>query len=432
MTERTQAQEQGDGGKEKGEQTASSVSAPGPFLPADPIPADAELYAGIDVGTNSVKMIVADLAAGRANSIYDRTIITRLGEGMQALGGRLSGSAMNRTLDALDELAQAARRLNVRSLAVVGTAALRDALNTNDFLNRARTRCGLEIEVIAGEEEARLSYMAVRRDPQWRSLARLRVIDIGGGSTEIIEGVPDTDAVAARISVPYGAVRLTEAFLKYDPPTITQLDQANRAVRDAFAHIDSQAARGANAALGNTASISDNTYSASDRTGGDGAEDAAPLSGAQPAVVFDPLAEYTLVGVGGTVTNLGAINQGGRETAYPLHGHVLTAEQLGDHIDLLAQRTIEQRKTISGLDPRRADIILGGAILLAQALARLNAPALHISTRGLRWGLLYDRFFVRRKGKGERKKGNTLCCGAWFACRSHFSPFPLPFLLLLL
>ena len=367
---------------EKGARISSSTSASSSYVPSTPVPADAELYAGIDVGTNSVKMIVADLAAGRADSVYDRTIITRLGEGTQALGGRLSGSAMNRTLDALDELAQAARALNVRGLAVVGTAALRDAVNRDDFLRRVRTRCGFEIEVIAGEEEARLSYLAVRRDPQWRDLTSLRVIDIGGGSTEIIEGVPNTSKVGARISVPYGAVRLTEAFLKSDPPTIAQLDQANRAVRDAFANIDSHAAQDTQTELTTASRLSNDTA---------GLEDAdAPA--APDSLVFDPAAAYTLVGVGGTVTNLGAINQGGRETDDPLHGHVLTAEQLGDHIDLLAQCSVEQRKTIAGLDPRRADIILGGAILLAQALARLNAPSLHISTRGLRWGLLYDRF----------------------------------------
>ena len=75
-----------------------------------------------------------------------------------------------------------------------------------------------------------------------------------------------------------------------------------------------------------------------------------------------------------------------------MHGHLLTDEQLGEHIDRLATRTIAERQQLPGLDPRRADIILGGAILLAQALARLNAPAIAISTRGLRWGLLYDRF----------------------------------------
>ncbi len=372
MTDNADIQEKDEREKEKGADNAPSASS-APFA-SFPVAPDAELYAGIDVGTNSVKMIVADLAQGRAVSVYDQTIITRLGEQMHTLGGRLSGSAMNRTLDALAELAQAAQGFRVRGMAVVGTAALREAVNRDDFLKRVQARCGLDIQVIAGEEEARLSYLAVRRDPQWRDLADLRVIDIGGGSTEIIEGVPNTDAVAARISVPYGAVRLTETFLKSDPPTIAQLDQANLAVRDAFARIDSEAARDTGLAVTDTPPAPD------------GHNDHINTR------VFDPTAAYTLVGVGGTVTNLGAINQGGRDMTLALHGHALTADRLGDHIDLLAQRTIEQRQTIAGLDPRRADIILGGAILLAQALARLNAQSVLISTRGLRWGLLYDRF----------------------------------------
>ena len=336
-------------------------SIPAPLIDL-PVPPNAELYAGVDVGTNSVKMIIADLAQGRAIRIYEQTIITRIGEGMQELGNRLREDAMLRTLDALAQLAEAARAHKVRAIAAVGTAALRDAENRDDFLRRARERCGFDIEVIPGEEEARLSYLAVRRDPQWRDVTHLRVIDIGGGSTEVIQGLPGTDTVASRISVNYGAVKLTETFLKSDPPTISQLEQANRIVQEAFERIPIH----------------------------------APVPNAPDVGSFDTAREiYTLVGVGGTVTNLGAIDQGGRGGVDPLHGHLLSAERLGSHIDRLAASTVEQRKTIPGLDPRRADIILGGAILLAQALARLNEPSVAISTRGLRWGLLYDRFTNR-------------------------------------
>lgn len=335
--------------------TGSDQSSP--FIDL-PIPPDGELYAGIDVGTNSVKMVIGDLAKGRANRIYDKTIITRLGEGMQALGGRLREDAMLRSLDALAELAEAARVHKTIATAAVGTAALRDASNREDFLRRAQERCGLRIEVIPGEEEARLSYLAGRRDPQWRDVTHLRVIDIGGGSTEIIEGIPYSDSVGSRISVNYGAVKLTETFLKSDPPTIAQLEEAASAVQAAFERIDRQAL----------------------------------VSSDSQGEAFGGQGEFVLVGVGGTVTNLGAMDQGGRSAIALRHGHLLTAERLGTLIDLLATSTIAQRRMIPGLDPRRADIILGGAILLSQALARLNAPAVAISTRGLRWGLLYDRF----------------------------------------
>ncbi len=321
------------------------------------------LYAGVDVGTNSVKMIVADLGEGRADRVFEQTIVTRLGEGMQAQGNRLREAAMRRTLDALAELVDAGRAHQARAFAAVGTAALRDAENRDDFLQRAQERMGLSIDVIPGEEEARLSYLAVRRDPHWRGQAHLRVIDIGGGSTEIIEGTPNGNNIASRISVNYGAVKLTEQFLRSDPPTVQQLEDANLAVLKAFARIDEEAFHSAD-------------------TGSD----------KPAATAFASSQEYALVGVGGTVTNLGAMDQGGKLGDESLHGHLLTADQLGEHIDRLATRTVAQRLELPGLDPRRADIILGGAILLAQALSRLDAPSLAISTRGLRWGLLYDRF----------------------------------------
>lgn len=322
-------------------------------------PADAALYAALDLGTNSIKIVVADLANGRADRYFERTIITRIGEGMQAMGNRLREDAMRRTLDGLVELIAVAREMEVREIAAVGTAALRDAVNREEFLQRIEEQCGIRVDVIPGEEEARLSFLAARRDPQWREKTHLRVIDIGGGSTEIIEGRPHSSEIAARISVNYGAVKLTETFLRSDPPTIAQLDQANQAVRDAFNRIAEEAHR-------------DQTGSVAFETGAAG--------------------DYALVGVGGTVTNLGAMDLGGKNVGVPLHGHFLTAERLEEHIDLLATSTVEQRQSIPGLDPRRADIILGGAILLAQALARLGAPGIAISTRGLRWGLLYDRF----------------------------------------
>jgi exopolyphosphatase/guanosine-5'-triphosphate,3'-diphosphate pyrophosphatase len=316
-----------------------------PAPPADTPPAAAP-YASIDVGTNSVKMVIADLSDGGARRLYDSSVTTRLGEGMQAQAGRLREVPMRRTLDALAGFVGIAREQGVRGIAAVGTAALREAANRDEFLRRAQERCGLAIDVISGEEEARLSYLAVRRDPHWRAFPRLLVIDIGGGSTEIIEGEPNGDAIAARRSVSLGAVKLTERYLKSDPPTVTQLAAAHQIAAEEFGSV---------------------TLSASN-------------SGTQ------------VVGVGGTMTNLAAIALQGRTDPESLHGHTLRADALEDLIERFASRTVAERKQIPGLDPARADIILGGAILLSQALAHIGATALDVSTRGLRWGVLYDRF----------------------------------------
>ncbi len=315
-----------------------------------PLPPDAALYAGIDVGSNTVKMIIADLGGGRANRVYEASLQSRLGEGMMAQARRLREVPILRTLDAFDHFLAAVRSYPVRETVAIGTAALRDAENRADFLRRVDERCGLKIEIIPGEEEARLSYLAVRRDPQWREVPRLLAIDIGGGSTEVIQGEAHSDRIADRISVNWGAVKLTENFLKSDPPAVAQLAAAHLAASEAFGAVP----------------LSDNFTQA----------------------------ETRVVGIGGTVSNLAAIQRGGRSATETMHGYKLHADDLEDVLSLLATSTIAERRTFPGLDPRRADIILGGAILLSQALAHLGSLTVEVSTRGLRWGLLYDRFLA--------------------------------------
>ncbi len=317
-----------------------------------PLPSDAALYAGVDVGSNTVKMVIGDLGGGRANRVYEASVQSRLGEGMMAQAHRLREVPILRTLEALDHFVAEAKLYGVQKIVGVGTAALRNAENQSEFLRRASERTGLEVEVIPGEEEARLSYLAVRRDPQWRNIPRLLVVDIGGGSTEVIQGDANSDQIVSRISVNWGAVKLTESFLKSDPPAVFQLAAANDAAQDAFSAI--------------------------------------PL----PEHFND--AETRVVGVGGTLSNLAAIQRGVRSETESMHGYVLHADDLEDVLCMLATRTIASRKTLPGLDPRRADIILGGAILLSQALAHLDSLTVEVSTRGLRWGLLYDRFLSKK------------------------------------
>ncbi len=308
-------------------------------------------YACIDVGTNTVKMVIADLDGGGSVRVFEQSNNTRLGEGMQAQTIHLREIPMRRTLDAIVEFARIAQEHDVKDLAAVGTAALRDADNSPEFVERVKAACGVAIEVIPGEEEARLSYLAVRRDPHWRDKTQLIVIDIGGGSTEIIHGDPNSQGISARISLNVGAVKLTERFLRSDPPNITQLSDANRFVQEELARVENY-----------------------------------------PETESPP----TFVGVGGTLTNLAAMDNNGRTLAPEgLHGYVLSQDALENQISRLATLTIEQRKALPGLDPRRADIILGGAILLSQALARAGSSSVSVSTRGLRWGVLYDRFLKR-------------------------------------
>jgi exopolyphosphatase/guanosine-5'-triphosphate,3'-diphosphate pyrophosphatase len=300
-------------------------------------------YASIDVGTNTVKLTIVERdSQGGFHRVLDTSRTTRLGERM--VGGRLQEVAIRRTLEALSDYAALCREEAVQEIVAVGTAALRDAVNQEEFILRAR-EVGVEVRPISGEQEARLSYLAVRRDPLWRDAQSLLVIDIGGGSTEFILGQPGSHDMDGRISLPIGAVRLTEAALHSNPPSIRQINDANRLAAEVLKGLTL------------------------------------------------PEENYQAVGVGGTFVNMAAVSQ---RSADPdperLHGWVLTLPEIEAQIETYAARTVEQRKQIVGLDPARADIILGGAILLAQALFRCRLHAVAVSCHGLRWGLLYDRF----------------------------------------
>ena len=306
-------------------------------------------YACIDVGTNSIKLLIAEKNGDAIERVFESSQTTRIGEGMTPASMRLREEPMRRSIETLGLFMEQARLYQTREIYAVGTAALRDAENRDDFLQRATQRCGLRIEVIPGEEEARLSYLAVRRDAFWSEFSRLLVIDIGGGSTELIQGAIASERIANRISINLGAVKLTERFLTSDPPTIAQLTDANLAASEAF-------------------------------------------------TLADPIEElshtpFHVVGVGGTLTNLGSMSLRESVSGERLHGFSLTGDELDRLMGMLSTRSVAERLLIPGLDSKRADIILAGAILLSQALSHAQSDCVSISSRGLRWGVLYDRYF---------------------------------------
>lgn len=300
-------------------------------------------FAAIDIGSNTMKLLIADAdEVGLFERVFETSRPARLGKGIAER--RLRESVMDSALETLGEFTALCRANRVAGIAAVGTSALREAENREEFLSRALT-LGIDIDVISGDDEARLSFLAVRQDPHWRSSDHLLVIDIGGGSTEVIFGGPR--GIESRVSLSLGAVRITEAALHSDPPTVVEMAEASRL-----------AAQG--------------------------------LEGLRPAA-----ANYTVVGVGGTLTNMGrvALSLSTDETAVDrLHGARLTQFQVETQIERYASCTLEQRMRILGLDPARADVILGGALILRQVMQRASVVAVDVSTRGLRWGLLYDRF----------------------------------------
>jgi exopolyphosphatase/guanosine-5'-triphosphate,3'-diphosphate pyrophosphatase len=299
--------------------------------------------ATLDIGTNTTLLLVARvLADGQLERIEERAEITRLGRGIGA-GGALGSEGIARTLDALRAFAAVARRHEAR-IAAVGTEALRRAPNAAAFLDPAAEILGVPVEVIDGAREAGLTFRAVADAFPDALTGALVVVDIGGGSTEIVIAVRGT--VKFNVSLPLGSVRLTERFIRHDPPRPDE-------VAALVAEID-------NALVG------------------------VPF----PVPVSTPI---TLCGVAGTVTSLAAMAEAlvsydpGR-----VHGYRLSLAALAEQVARLRVGTQAARERIIGLDPRRADVILAGALILQRIAAAASAVEVRVSDRGIRWGLMQE------------------------------------------
>jgi exopolyphosphatase/guanosine-5'-triphosphate,3'-diphosphate pyrophosphatase len=303
---------------------------------------EAVRYAVIDVGTNSVKFHIGERHPdGTWKTIVDRAEITRLGENLDH-SGRLEHDAIDRTAQAIGEMVEEARRDGVASVAAVGTAGLRIAPNAAELVELMRGHCGVTIEVISGEEEARLAYLAATTTLPV-SVRGLVVFDTGGGSSQFSFG--DGKRVSERFSVDVGAVRFTERFGLDGPVDEQQLAAALAAIADDLARLG-------------------------DRPKPD-----------------------AVIGMGGAVTNLAAVRHKlAQYDADVVHGTVLDREELDRQIELFRTRTADERREIRGLQPKRAEVILAGACIVRTILERLGADALTVSDRGLRHGLLAERF----------------------------------------
>ncbi|MDR3709682.1 MAG: Ppx/GppA phosphatase family protein [Capsulimonadaceae bacterium] len=295
------------------------------------------LAAVIDVGTNSAKMAVADLDNG-ITIIQEESEITRLGKGVDA-AGMLRVDAIERTLDAIDRFVALAKMAGARRTKVIGTSALRDAGNGQTFVDGLFARTGLTIEIVSGDREAQLAYGAIRSDASLgiSSDEPLAVFDIGGGSTEITLGTGEQ--IRAHRSMNVGAVRVTERILHGDPPLERELRAGSQLAADILS-------------------------------------DAPTLS-----------SRIRGVGIGGTIVNIAAVSVGG---AASVHGARLTREQIDGVLGLLAAKTVAERRAVPGLEPGRADVIVGGILVVCALMDRLGLSEVGVSTRGLRYGVLAE------------------------------------------
>lgn len=303
-------------------------------------------FATIDIGTNSVLLLVAGRRPdGGFDPLVDQAEITRLGRGVDATG-TLSEQSMEDTLRVLEQYAATARDQGAQEIAVTATSAARDAKNGAHFIAEAKRRAGLNLEIISGDAEAQLSYLAVQTSYGGAADA-LVVLDIGGGSTEFIYGGRGAEAsqVRFRRSFDVGAVRMTERFVHSDP--VTEADQ--RAVVNHLRQTFAQAP--------------------------------------------EPPEGSTAVGVAGTVTTLFAVQHGiARYDASLVEGQTLAMEEVRALRKRLCAMPLAQRKQLPGLQPKRADVVCAGAMILECAMERLKTDRLVVSDRGLRWGLMVSRF----------------------------------------
>ena len=301
-----------------------------------------ERYAVIDAGTNSIKFHIGERdAKGKWRTIVDRAEVTRLGEGL-AQQGVIIDAALERTAAAIAAMVDEAKRHGVRAIAAVGTAGLRIAKNGTEVVAAIRARSGVHIEVISGEEESRLAYVAARAGLGLNQ-GSLVVFDTGGGSSQFTFG--HNAVVDERFSVDVGAVRYTERF---------GLDRAvsPEVLREAMAAISADLSR----------------------------IDGRPVPDA-------------LVAMGGAVTNITAVMHH-LATYDPevVQGSVLDRAEIDRQIERYRSLDADARRAIVGLQPKRAGVILAGACIVRTVMEKLGKQHFTVSDRGLRHGVLAERF----------------------------------------
>jgi exopolyphosphatase/guanosine-5'-triphosphate,3'-diphosphate pyrophosphatase len=291
--------------------------------------------AAVDVGSNTVRLLVADAVDGALRRLDRRSIVTRLAQGVDR-SGRLDPAAVERSLDAVEVYAAAIGTAGCDRVGVIATSAVRDAANRSEFTEPAGALLGVAPVVLTGPEEAEMSFAgavtgAIGEPP-------FLVIDLGGGSTEFVSG---TDRVEWGVSVDIGSVRLTERMLPNRPAPSTAVEAARRHVAGLFAE-----------------------------------------------QVKLPAEIATVIGVGGTFTSLTAIHLGLEEyDSERVHGTVVPVLGLDILVDELARLDPASTAAIPSLDPARAPVLLGGAVVAATAIRHVGAIAVTVSERDILDGL---------------------------------------------
>lgn len=311
--------------------------------------AGSKRLAAIDIGTVTTRLLVADVSSDGVVEVERCTDITHLGEGLTATG-RLSEAAMGRVADVMTRYASLVLELKVEHVTAIATSASRDAENGDEFLRLLAER-NVVPQIIPGDREAQLSFAGATSDI--RDAEGLLVVDLGGGSTELIlgdvryeDGVRAAEIERAR-SIDVGSKRLTELFLHSDPATPDEIAEAREWA----------------------------------------AEQLKPY--------FDGLRERAqqMIAVAGTATSLSAIHQ--ELAVYDpalVHGSSLSGSELADLTEMLAAMTLKEREHLVGLDPGRAPVIVAGALILETVLALSGLDSTTVSEHDILYGILLDTY----------------------------------------
>jgi exopolyphosphatase/guanosine-5'-triphosphate,3'-diphosphate pyrophosphatase len=315
--------------------------------------------AAVDLGTNSTRLLVADVDDGRLDEVSRRQKITRLGEAVDERK-RLLPVPIARVRDVLTDFRREAERLGAERTLAVATSAVRDAENGEAFLGEIEWSYGFQTRLLSGHEEAQLTF---RGASTGRAVAEdTLVIDIGGGSTELVVGGPD--GLRFHDSLDLGGVRLTERFLHSDPPTEEELEACGAAVR-------------------------------------------ALLAERVPREVRP----RTAIGVAGTITSLAALDLGLAEyDPDRVHGHRLSREGVLRQLERLASLPLAERRELPALDPDRAPVIIAGTVILREVLDHFGLDGLEASERDILDGVALEAAALPEPEEGPAPPGAYTCC----------------------
>jgi exopolyphosphatase / guanosine-5'-triphosphate,3'-diphosphate pyrophosphatase len=299
-------------------------------------------YAAVDIGSNSVRMMAAEVVGGETRLLVEDRQVTRLGESVFR-SGRISGEALDFLCGALAKMASTYTRLGVIGVRAVATSAVRDAGNQAEFIQRVSTALGSNVEIISGAEEARLIHLGV--EARWpRPKERTLIVDVGGGSAELI--VSQNGQLLDSVSKPLGAVRLTEVFLKTDPPTPEE-------IRLLQAYID---------------------------------EKLLPFQRLHGTEAF----QRTVVTSATAAAIVSASNGIARSKREEADRSSARLSQIRELFSVLVKSDLAARRKIVGIGPRRAEIVTAGAAVFLRVLELFEVKSLHYCVAGVRDGIIAD------------------------------------------